>query len=68
MNLAAYEPETMGEDFLLFFTKETDAPLQKNQTKAQETVGNELMKSRRSFSFDIPLQLEKIERMLGLTG
>ena len=68
MDLNAYKPKNINEDLLLLITKTTGTLIQQTQTKAQETLEFKFRKLRESFTFDIPLQLENGEWMLGLTS
>ena len=61
MNLKTYEPKKNITQILYFLiTKNTDKIIQQTQATAQKTWEYKLTKSIQHLSFDIPLQLEKV--------
>ena len=51
-----YKTKEIALDSICLTTNCTDTFLRRTQTKPQETLDNNLTKSKASFSFDIPLQ------------
>ena len=66
MNINSNKPKYVTGDLLTLITKNTGALFQQRQTKAQVTLEIKFKKSRKLFSFDIPLQIENVGWMLGL--
>ena len=66
MNLNMIRPKTQTEDLLLSITKNCETLIQQTHTKAEETLEYKMIKSRESFHFKPPIQLEG-DWMIGLT-
>ena len=67
MNLNMIRPKTQTEDLLLSISKNSETVIEQTHREAEETLENEMMKSRETFHLKPTIQIKE-DWMIGLTS
>ena len=65
MNLSMIQPQNETEDLILSITKNCETPIEQTHRKTEETLEIKLVRSRGTFHFIPPIQIER-DWMIGL--